>query len=56
MIAVYLMYTAIFVPFKTSFMDEFILWIFYLDTFIDVCFFIDIILTFFSVYKDPTTH
>jgi hypothetical protein len=46
-----LIYTAIFVPYKSCFLDSSNDYLYYLDMLIDVMFLIDIIVTFFSVTK-----
>lgn len=51
-VIVLLLYTAIWVPYKVCFTDKTSDAQFWWDCFVDLCFFIDIILTFFSAVED----
>ena len=42
------LYTSLFIPFSVCFIDEIASWYMGIDIFVDFCYFIDIILTFFS--------
>jgi len=48
-----LFYTAIVLPYRISFVDELNTSIFVLDLMIDLCFFTDIVITFFTAIQDP---
>lgn len=47
-----LLYTASYVPFRISFIDDNPLYMIILDTIMDMIFFTDLILGFFSAYED----
>jgi len=47
-----LIYTALYVPYKVCFVDSNTEFQFWLDTFIDTLFFIDIVVSFFAVTED----
>ena len=46
-----LLYTGIFVPLRVAFYDEVTLGVLMLECFVDLCFLIDIVLTFFTAFE-----
>ena len=51
-VMILLVYTATWVPIKVCFIDESTDFDFWLDSFIDLLFFIDIVVTFFTIVED----
>lgn len=52
-IIILLLYTATFVPYKTSFYDEDPIGIYYWEWIVDSLFMLDILINLFSAYEDP---